>query len=71
LRNSRELEHARNARDGWRLWRRDSLPPPKKRCASIIGSELTMEDGTILPVLVETRTGYQNLCGFPQAKLRA
>src|SRR5262245_38869460 len=29
---------------------------------AIIGSELTMEDGTILPVLVETRAGYQNLC---------
>ncbi len=28
----------------------------------IVGAELTMEDGTILPVLVENRTGYQNLC---------
>src|SRR6185503_13238897 len=28
----------------------------------IIGAELTMEDGAILPVLVENRTGYQNLC---------
>lgn len=28
----------------------------------IIGAELTMDDGTILPVLVETREGYQNLC---------
>src|SRR5947209_14404268 len=28
----------------------------------IIGAELTMEDGTVLPVLVESRAGYQNLC---------
>src|SRR5437762_7076991 len=38
----------------------------------IIGSELTMEDGTILPVLVETRMGYQNLCHLlTRAHLRA
>src|ERR1700724_384208 len=28
----------------------------------IIGCELTMEDGVSLPVLVEDRTGYKNLC---------
>jgi error-prone DNA polymerase len=28
----------------------------------IIGAELTMDDGSILPVLVESRMGYQNLC---------
>jgi error-prone DNA polymerase len=28
----------------------------------IVGAELTMEDGSILPVLVKNRTGYQNLC---------
>src|SRR5258708_36059358 len=28
----------------------------------IIGAELTMDDETILPVLVESRLGYQNLC---------
>ncbi|HEY3913139.1 MAG TPA: PHP domain-containing protein, partial [Verrucomicrobiae bacterium] len=28
----------------------------------ILGVELTMEDGTILPVLVEQRKGYENLC---------
>ncbi|MEO7300165.1 MAG: error-prone DNA polymerase [Verrucomicrobiota bacterium] len=27
----------------------------------IVGAELTMEDGSVLPVLVENRTGYQNL----------
>ena len=28
----------------------------------IIGAELSMEDGSVLPVLVENRTGYKNLC---------
>jgi error-prone DNA polymerase len=28
----------------------------------IVGAELTMEDKTILPVLVESRVGYENLC---------
>jgi error-prone DNA polymerase len=28
----------------------------------IIGAELVMEDGTVLPVLVESRTGYRHLC---------
>ena len=37
----------------------------------IVGAELTMEDGLILPVLVESRAGYQNLCRLiTQAKLR-
>src|SRR4030088_3014972 len=29
---------------------------------SIIGCEMKMEDGVSLPVLVENRTGYKNLC---------
>src|SRR6188472_2391867 len=38
----------------------------------IIGCELEMEDGTILPVLVENRTGYKNLCELlTQAHLRS
>ena len=38
----------------------------------IIGSELTMEDGSILPVLVENCTGYKNLCELlTQAHLRS
>jgi error-prone DNA polymerase len=38
----------------------------------IIGSELSMEDGSILPVLVENRTGYKNLCELlTQAHLRS
>ncbi len=28
----------------------------------LVGSELTLEDGSVLPVLVKDRTGYQNLC---------
>ena len=28
----------------------------------IVGAELTMEDNSILPVLVKSRTGYKNLC---------
>jgi error-prone DNA polymerase len=37
----------------------------------IIGCELSMEDGGILPVLVENRTGYKNLCELlTQAHLR-
>src|SRR6266550_4732737 len=38
----------------------------------IIGAELSMEDGSILPVLVENRTGYKNLCGLlTQSHLRS
>ena len=38
----------------------------------IIGTELSMEDGSILPVLVENRTGYKNLCELlTQAHLRS
>src|ERR1700758_123289 len=38
----------------------------------IIGAELSMEDGTILPVLVENRIGYKNLCELlTQAHLRS
>lgn len=39
---------------------------------AIVGAELTMEDLSVLPVLVRTRTGYQNLCRLlTRAKLRA
>src|SRR5467141_3865841 len=38
----------------------------------IIGCELSMEDGAILPVLVANRTGYKNLCQLlTQAHLRS
>lgn len=37
----------------------------------IVGAELTLDDGVILPVLVATRTGYQNLSRLiTRAKLR-
>ena len=29
---------------------------------AIVGCEVTMECGCVLPVIVRTRTGYQNLC---------
>src|SRR6266511_3485799 len=39
---------------------------------AIYGAELAMEDGAVLPVLVENRTGYQNLCELlTRAHLRA
>ena len=38
----------------------------------IIGADLTMEDGTIVPVLVENRIGYKNLCSLlTEAHLRS
>jgi len=38
---------------------------------AIVGAELTMDDGCVLPVLVETRRGYRNLCQLiTTAKLR-
>jgi error-prone DNA polymerase len=38
----------------------------------IIGAELSMEHGSIVPVLVESRTGYKNLCELlTQAHLRS
>src|SRR6266853_1339057 len=38
----------------------------------IVGAELSMEDGSILPVLVENRSGYKNLCELlTQAHLRS
>src|SRR5258705_8366639 len=44
----------------------------EKGIRSIIGSELTMEDGSVLPVLVESRRGYQNLCQLiTKAQLRS
>src|ERR1700751_266340 len=38
----------------------------------IVGAELTMEDGSELPVLVKDRRGYENLCELlTQAHLRS
>src|SRR4051795_5321446 len=38
----------------------------------IVGAELTMEDGSVLPVLVKDRRGYENLCELlTEAHLRS
>src|ERR1700709_1363821 len=38
----------------------------------IVGCELTMEDGTVLPVLIKTESGYANLCSLlTEAHLRS
>jgi error-prone DNA polymerase len=37
-----------------------------------VGAEITMEDGTVVPLLVANRTGYQNLCQLiTEAKMTA
>jgi error-prone DNA polymerase len=44
----------------------------EKAFRPLVGSELTLEDGTVLPVLVMSRTGYRNLCRMiTRAQLRA
>ena len=51
---------------------RFSLSAREHNVRPIIGCELSMEDGIILPVLVENRTGYKNLCELlTQAHLRS
>ena len=51
---------------------RFSAAAREKGAHPIVGCELTMEDGSVLPVLVETRRGYQNLCELlTQAHLRS
>ncbi|MGA3171980.1 MAG: error-prone DNA polymerase [Chthoniobacteraceae bacterium] len=43
----------------------------EKKLRPIVGAELTLEDGSVLPVLVESRDGYRNLCRLiTRAKLR-
>ena len=34
----------------------------EQKIRAIVGTELTFEDGSVLPVLAENRLGYQNLC---------
>ena len=29
---------------------------------ALVGAEITMDDGSVVPLLVQNRTGYQNLC---------
>src|SRR5258707_6386611 len=51
---------------------RFSVAAREQNVRSIVGCELSMEDGSILPVLVENRTGYKNLCELlTQAHLRS
>jgi error-prone DNA polymerase len=51
---------------------RFSVAARENNVRPIVGSELEMEDGGILPVLVENRTGYKNLCELlTQAHLRS
>src|SRR5947208_10737436 len=51
---------------------RFSVAAREQNIRSIIGCELSMEDGGILPLLVENRTGYRNLCELlTEAHLRS
>ncbi|MFL6593838.1 MAG: DNA polymerase III subunit alpha [Chthoniobacterales bacterium] len=51
---------------------RFSTAAREKNVRPITGTELTMEDGSVLPVLVETKDGYANLCSLlTQAHLRS
>src|SRR6266404_3518008 len=51
---------------------RFSVAAREQNIRPIIGCELSMEDGDMLPVLVENRTGYRNLCELlTQAHLRS
>src|SRR5436309_1937396 len=51
---------------------RFSVAAREQKVRPIIGAELTMEDGTVLPVLVVSRLGYANLCSLlSQAHLRS
>ena len=44
----------------------------EKGVRALVGSELTMADGSALPVLVASRAGYQNLCRLvTRSKLRS
>src|SRR5947209_2466297 len=51
---------------------RFSVASREQKVRPIIGAELTMEDGSVLPVLVATREGYANLCSLlTEAHLRS
>ena len=51
---------------------RFSVAAREQKVRSITGAELTMEDGSLLPVLVASRLGYANLCSLlTQAHLRS
>src|ERR1043166_6251908 len=59
-------------RDGVYGAQRFSVAAREHGMRPIVGAELSMEGGAILPVLVENRTGYKNLCELlTQAHLRS
>src|ERR1700758_3966550 len=59
-------------RDGVYGAQRFSVAAREHGVRPIIGAELSMEDGAILPVLAENRAGYKNLCELlTQAHLRS
>src|SRR5437660_10075836 len=43
---------------------RFSVAAREQNVRPIVGAELSMEDGRVLPVLVKNRTGYANLCAL-------
>src|SRR5262252_8800925 len=59
-------------RDGVYGAQRFSVAARERNVRPITGCELSMEDGSVLPLLVENRTGYKNLCELlTQAHLRS
>ncbi|HEX8281652.1 MAG TPA: PHP domain-containing protein, partial [Chthoniobacterales bacterium] len=51
---------------------RFSVAAREKGVRPIVGCELTMEDGSVLPVLVASKDGYANLCSLlTKAHLRS
>jgi error-prone DNA polymerase len=59
-------------RDGVYGAQRFSAAAREHQVRPIIGCELTIQDDVVLPVLVENRTGYKNLCELlTQAHLRS
>src|SRR6478752_486407 len=43
----------------------------EQKIRPLVGAEVTLADGSVLPLLVRNRTGYQNLCQLiTDAKLR-
>src|SRR5947209_5027608 len=59
-------------RDGVYGAQRFSVAAREHGVRPIVGAELSMETGGVLPVLVENRTGYKNLCELlTQAHLRS
>lgn len=58
-------------RDGFYGSARSHLAAKEFNLRAHVGAELTMEDGCVLPLLVKSRQGYQNLCRLiTESKLR-